>query len=781
MPRRLARYPATRLLPLLFLLAYAVLLVRTAWMCDDAFITLRTVDNFVQGYGLVWNVGERVQAYTHPLWMFLLSAFYAFTREPYFTTLAISMTLSLATVALLLWVSRHSLFTLLLAGIILIGSKAFVEYSTSGLENPLAHLLLAVFFILCLRQPLNPSHAPSLGILAGLIMLNRLDHGLLVVPALLVTALQLPRRRAFIMLAAASALVASWLLFSLIYYGFPFPNTFYAKQTTGIPRIEYLERGVGYLVDTMVVDSVTLLAIALAVALALWQRRPFVLMAAAAGIVLYVLYVIWIGGDFMGGRMFSAPLVTSLALLVIAGLPGCKFAVSAVVLLAALGLVALSRPFLISAEPLRGVFTGSIKETLLGKPALFGVLGIADERQYYAQLWLLPTIQGKHQPNQFSWARQGQRWRELGGYFNVRGTIGMFGYYAGQQVYVVDPFALSDAFLARVKQLSTPKHWRIGHVARPIPEGYLMTKFTGENKIINREAREFYEKLQIVISGPIFSLNRLSAILDLNIKNTFILLKDNKDRDFYASMFDPNGVYIDKEGLNLIRGAAFREGHRLFFRAKGNYKVKVMSKRGLKILAEHKFIDRSEEPAVHWIDVISGTDSIQFTQSSNGQAGTSLYFALFTPRPSVEPDIVKSDSVVLNLHLPYVGRLEDIDLTSEPLWLRTYKRGLLLFLKATSKTSHVLEVKASPLCPPGKSQSVSLWLNGQRLAEHTWTDCGQPWETEILIPAEQILEGWNLLEAEAEHGVVPAEVFPGNNDRRTLFVAFHRLWVRPAQ
>jgi arabinofuranosyltransferase len=91
-----------RLLPLLFLLAYAVLLVRTAWMCDDAFITLRTVDNFVQGYGLVWNVGERVQAYTHPLWMFLLSAFYAFTREPYFTTLAISMTLSLATVALLL-------------------------------------------------------------------------------------------------------------------------------------------------------------------------------------------------------------------------------------------------------------------------------------------------------------------------------------------------------------------------------------------------------------------------------------------------------------------------------------------------------------------------------------------------------------------------------------------------------------------------------------------------------------------------------------------------------
>ena len=65
--RKLTNHQLQSLLPLPFLAAYAILLVRTAWMCDDAFITLRTVDNFVQGYGLVWNVGERVQVYTHPL------------------------------------------------------------------------------------------------------------------------------------------------------------------------------------------------------------------------------------------------------------------------------------------------------------------------------------------------------------------------------------------------------------------------------------------------------------------------------------------------------------------------------------------------------------------------------------------------------------------------------------------------------------------------------------------------------------------------------------------
>ena len=65
----------------------------------------------------------------------------------------------------------------------LIFSKAFVDYSTSGLENPLTHLLLAIFFTLYW----NPERATSddLWLVAALIMLNRLDAGLLVLPALL--------------------------------------------------------------------------------------------------------------------------------------------------------------------------------------------------------------------------------------------------------------------------------------------------------------------------------------------------------------------------------------------------------------------------------------------------------------------------------------------------------------------------------------------------------------------------------------------------------------------
>ncbi|HEY0840318.1 MAG TPA: hypothetical protein VGD74_09030 [Vulgatibacter sp.] len=72
-----------------------------AWVVDDAYITLRSVDNFVHGLGLGWNPDERVQAFTHPLWMFCLSALYFFTRESFLTPLALSyaMLLALAFVA----------------------------------------------------------------------------------------------------------------------------------------------------------------------------------------------------------------------------------------------------------------------------------------------------------------------------------------------------------------------------------------------------------------------------------------------------------------------------------------------------------------------------------------------------------------------------------------------------------------------------------------------------------------------------------------------------------
>ena len=70
--------------------------VRTAAVTEDAFITFRVIDNALHGHGLVWNVGERVQPYTHPLWALLLLAVSAVSGEIFHTSLGLSLALTLA-------------------------------------------------------------------------------------------------------------------------------------------------------------------------------------------------------------------------------------------------------------------------------------------------------------------------------------------------------------------------------------------------------------------------------------------------------------------------------------------------------------------------------------------------------------------------------------------------------------------------------------------------------------------------------------------------------------
>ena len=46
-----------------------------AWfLCDDAFISFRYARNLLEGHGLVFNPGERVEGYTNLLWVLELAA-----------------------------------------------------------------------------------------------------------------------------------------------------------------------------------------------------------------------------------------------------------------------------------------------------------------------------------------------------------------------------------------------------------------------------------------------------------------------------------------------------------------------------------------------------------------------------------------------------------------------------------------------------------------------------------------------------------------------------------
>src|SRR5438552_16464619 len=258
---RSADHERRRLVVFVGTLLFLLLLVRTAWTSDDAYITFRTIDNFLHGFGLRWNVANRVQAYTHPLWMWTIAAAVALTREYYYTSIVISMAVSGLTVALLAGRLAASVPMALLALSCVLLSQAFVDYSTSSLENPLFHLLLVAVLIVDNSRLAPPRPLLVLTLLASLLMLTRLDTGLLVLPLLVVRAKEQPFTRAFRTVAIGLLPLVAWEAFSLVYYGSLFPNTAYSKLRTGVAESELAYQGFLYLLDAMHRDVLTVLVL----------------------------------------------------------------------------------------------------------------------------------------------------------------------------------------------------------------------------------------------------------------------------------------------------------------------------------------------------------------------------------------------------------------------------------------------------------------------------------------------------------------------------------------
>lgn len=478
-------------------LAVLGLVVKDAWVCDDAYITFRHVDHLWLGHGLQWNVGERVQASTHPLWLLALAALQPLTGEPFWSALGLGLVCSAAAVALFAWRAAPGAVGTV-AGLGLLGaSKAFVDFSTSGLENALTHLLLVGAATAAGRE-----RDRALGVLVGLLMLNRLDAALLVAP-LVVWRLVATRGRAAAALAPIAAIPGAWMLFSLVYFGEPLPNTALAKLSQQIPAADRVARGLDYLANSWTWDPVTLPALGLGlVAGLLVVRRDPLALALATGGALGAAYAVRIGGDFMSGRFLAAPLLCA-ALAVARALhhaPLRRLLAGAVVL----GAVGLSTTT--SRSPLR---TG-----LAYSDVSWDETGIADERGFYFQaqgLWpMLRQGRGPERPGR-------PETHDHGDTVLVDRTVGINGYTAGPHVHLIDRYALTDALLARLP-VRYAESWRPGHWDRPIPPGYRATLRSGRLQFADPDIQACFLRVRAVHSGPLFTAARWRAIRVLNTR-----------------------------------------------------------------------------------------------------------------------------------------------------------------------------------------------------------------------------------------------------------------------
>jgi arabinofuranosyltransferase len=487
---------------LFLIILFVVIMVRNAWMSDDAFITLRTVDNFVNGYGLTWNVQERVQAYTHPLWMFLLALPYSFTHEPFYTTIFLSLAVSLAAILVYVFGFDRSWWGTLLGLAALMASKSFIDYTTSGLENPLTYLLMVLFCSLYLKPGVGTGRFLGLSLIAGLAAVNRLDSLLIYLPALLLRFRELPIRQAVKVLALGFLPLAGWLLFSTVYYGFPLPNTAYAKLNVPANRAEIVAQGIFYLFSMIKLDPVSFALILLGIAAPLW-RRDWRLSALSLGMALYLIYILWIGGDFMSGRFLSALVLMSILVLTQRDLAAPSVAYG--IVFTAILLYGLSSPFSPLLSNADYGLTAATQDRIDPR-------GIADERAWYYPKWgllrsdrNLSTVGCKIAVDKPAKFEAGEIQVDLAI------AIGISGFCSGPHVYLIDRLGLGDPLMARLPPLYNP-NWRVGHLWRDVPKGYVETVRQGKNQIKDEGLAAYYDQLSLITQGPIWSAVRLQAI-----------------------------------------------------------------------------------------------------------------------------------------------------------------------------------------------------------------------------------------------------------------------------
>ncbi len=514
---------------------YILLYFKNFWVSDDAYISFRSIEQLFDGNGPRWNAHERVQSFTSPLWFWILSFTRLFNESLYFNVLGIGVIWILAFLGILWKITKDPILWAT-ACLFFLSSQAFFDYTASGLENNFAYFLLILFvlsFHNLLKSPALIYGYVYLWVLASLLVLTRHDLSLLVAPMGIYSFFSgikfIGWRKSVLLMLLCSSPFWSWSIFSFFYYGSIFPNTAYAKLDTGIARYDLVVQSLRYFESSLRYDVITLPVIFLATVLGIVKRRNTFLLLLSVAILSNLLYVVYIGGDFMRGRFFSFSYVYAVVILVVL----IRDYVSQIPLYF-LALVLLIYLFVypytaVELDPNSG--KGTMFDYVTGQqigedPFLQAVVdessGVFNEKLFYfhlTSLWnYFDTETKTNYPiesiaNMFE-EFSGPNWRE--DYFEpdilVTGSIGFLGYLAPTEKIIIDFYALGDPFLAQLP-VRDVKNWRIGHFERAVPEDYINSIRSGVNQFEDPELRRLYQRTQILTqSEPLLSLERLRVL-----------------------------------------------------------------------------------------------------------------------------------------------------------------------------------------------------------------------------------------------------------------------------
>lgn len=506
-------------LSLILSVAFVLFSLNYFYVCDDAKITFRVAENFIQGYGLTYNIDERVQAYSNPLWLFMLIPLRLLTKEYSYTSLMLSGFLVLATLYVFYKVScGFEIF--LIAVLMLFSSKSIVNFSGSGLENSLSWFLLSATWYIFYFWRNHNQYILLCALVSSLAILNRLDLSICVLPSCIFALFVKEDIGWYFRIKQFSiglTPIVLWLIFCILYYGTPFPNTYWAKiGATGFSASDYIYNGIIYLRAITQRDYPSVFIIIIIYLIFIFSKMRWHLFPLTISITMYIIYIVRIGGDFMFPRMIDVAIILSIFYIILwlnEKFTQEKFVKPHWIMISSGILIfSLSNPY----APLRDLgrlesrFQKqlNLSEYLVSSKAM--IIDFAEQHWHYRLLGDNFCCQGIS--------------RNRTSRIFVADGIGYVGLSYGPGAYVVDFLGLADPLLARLPSYFTKPV--PGHLARMIPEGYIESIKEDKNLIKDKGVYHLYEIIREVTRGDIWDYDRMKKIFLLNIGHYDYLISD---------------------------------------------------------------------------------------------------------------------------------------------------------------------------------------------------------------------------------------------------------------
>lgn len=503
---------------------FGLMIWERRWNSDDGFINIRIVDNLLAGHGPVYNVGERIEAYTSPLWVAILTLVGLLRIPVDVGSVVCGLLLSVAGM-LFATLGAAQLFqnkvigganlckvsTLPLGMLIYAAIPVAWEYGTSGLETSLSLAWMGGSFLLVARLVARVESQEAerkgpwylLSFVVGLgplvrpeLALYSLGFCLPIVFGGLSTFNKKESLKTGLVVALCMGLLPlAYQVFRMGFFAAAIPNTAIAKLAFK-PRWDqgghFFQNffGLYYLLVPLVLMLLPWSASLHEAALSRrWMRLSLRAVPAVIGAA-YALYVVRSGGGFMHGRMFLPALFGMLLPVATLPLRSSQAWPSA-----------LYRRVIAAV-----VIIWAVACALWLRMPKENYHGIGDERGWYARMAKVKNPVRLADYSQFAWHSDAARrleaanlgcqkgWKDANckrfvyfssGFGSVSpmrkrydvsmlsidpriigvdtaGALGIYGNVLGPKIHVVDPHGLSDPIASRliIHQRGRPGHER---------------------------------------------------------------------------------------------------------------------------------------------------------------------------------------------------------------------------------------------------------------------------------------------------------------------------------